>query len=96
MPVTFESPETVKRVLELRYKNGLGYRRIASMLGLSNHNVVWRICRNYERGLIVLNSDGTVRFNERPRGVIRLQMEGIWDPRTRRMRATDGWGKFSR
>jgi len=68
IPVTFESPEVVKRVLELRYKHGLGYRRIASMLGMSSHNVAWRICKNFERGLIMLNPDGTVRFNEKPRG----------------------------
>jgi len=82
--ITFEPPEVVKRVLELRYKHGLGYRRIASMLGLSSHNVAWRICKNFERGLIVLNPDGTVKFNEKPRGVIKLQAEGLWDLRTKR------------
>jgi hypothetical protein len=83
MPVTFEPPEVVKRVLELRYKHGLGYRRIADMLGLSSHNVAWRICRNYERGLIALNSDGSIRFNERLRGVVKLQKEGRWNPKTK-------------
>jgi orotate phosphoribosyltransferase-like protein len=85
MPVTFEDPEVVRRVLELRYRHGLGYRRIAELLRLGSHNVAWRICRNFERGLIELNEDGTVRFNEAPKGVIRLQAEGRWDPRTRRL-----------
>jgi orotate phosphoribosyltransferase-like protein len=89
MPVTFEGPEVVRRVLELRYKHGMGYRRIASALGLGSHNVAWRICRNFERGLIELNEDGTVRFNEVPKGVIRLQAEGKWDPRARRPRARE-------
>jgi predicted transcriptional regulator len=83
MPVTFEPPDVVKRVLELHYKHGLGYRRIADVLGLSSHNVAWRICRNYERGLIALNGDGSVRFNQKPIGIIKMQAEGLWNHRTK-------------
>jgi predicted RNA-binding Zn-ribbon protein involved in translation (DUF1610 family) len=42
-----------------------------------------RIWKAYAEGRIRLKEDGAVEFTHKPAGVIKHQMEGVWDPRTR-------------
>ena len=75
MPVTFVSPEVVARILELRYKYGLGYRKIGNMVRESK-DAVMRVCKHYEAGEILWDQKtGQVKFNEKPKGIIKIQQE---------------------
>jgi len=81
MPVTYYDEETIARVVELR-KLGWGYRRIGDAVGISK-DAAMRIWKAYAEGRIRLKEDGAVEFTHKPAGVIKYQMEGVWDPKTR-------------
>jgi len=81
MPTTYYDEDVVRRVIELRKRNW-GYRRIGDAIGISK-DAAMRIWKAYEEGRIRLRDDGTVEFVHKPAGVIKYQMEGLWDPRSR-------------
>jgi hypothetical protein len=81
MPVTYYDEEVVRRVIELRKLNW-GYRRIGDAVGISK-DAARRIWKAYTEGRIRLKKGGAVEFTHKPAGVIKYQLEGVWDPRTR-------------
>ena len=80
MPTTYYDEETVRKVIELR-RLGWGYRRIGDAVGISK-DAVMRICKAYVEGRIRLRDDGAIEFTHKPAGVIKYQIEGVWDPKT--------------
>jgi hypothetical protein len=80
MPITYYDKETVRKVIELR-KLGWGYRRIGDSVGISK-DAAMRIWKAYANGRLRLRKDGAVEFTHKPAGVIKYQIEGLWNPRT--------------